>query len=830
MSSSVPVEGPEIRLLGPLEVRIDNRLVNLGGRRQRSVLAILALHVNHVVSTANLVDGVWGDDGLNRPSNSLQVYIYNLRRLLEPGRKRSDPYRIIVSKEPGYALSLTPDRVDSARFELAVAAARGLKKRGEVRGAIDNYLAADCCWGGAALADLVYEPFAGTEANRLETLRLDALEERIDLQLQLGLHGEVLGELEVLVNEHPFREDLRAQLMLSLYRCQRQTDALRIFDQGRRLLVDELGLEPGSRLAELQASILRHDPDLDWFHDGGDPSGPSGRGGPSDSRSSTGLGIPAPLPRALGSLIGRRDEIEEVVRTVSSSPVTTLVGVAGCGKSRLAYAAAKELGSHFSDGVFVVDLTAVTDAKEVEARVCDELGIAGGTDLPGQRIAAALEGRKALLVIDNCEHVLDAIASLAVNVVNSAPMSSLLVTSREAVQIPGETVRAVQPLSIPPQAPIDPDRGMGFESVELFVDRARLVSPTFALSAANTGAVVDLVTYLDGLPLAIELVAARSRTLTPQELSLRLRDRLKVLDLSQRSPTGRQRTLRGTIDWSFGLLAEEEQEALWQLSVLAGGWTMEAAERVVTPTDPTSDVADLVDRLVGKSLVTSRLGNSGRRFRMPEVIREYALEKLEESGDRNQVDERFTQWGVDYARSCATDLIGRRSATSLAMIEIERTNLLRTTSLLLEQRNTADGLMMIEILVEFWIRRGRWSEARVWLIRGISAVHSHVEPTTDDVAARLMLALASVCSELGDDQIAQQWAADAREIFSSHGLTIEAASATSVLSHTYRAAGDLDTAETLARSALEQYRRSESARGEAIARTRPGRTCSPAGR
>ncbi len=787
----------------------------MGGRRQRSVLALLVLNLNSVVSVTRLMDGVWGDSGLDRPPNSLQVYIYNLRQILEPHKRKADPYRLIVSHEPGYVLQLSPSLVDGARFEAKVSAARGLLKKGEARGAVDQYLEAESCWRGAALADLIFEPFAAAEANRLETMLLDALEERFDLQLQLGLHAGVVGELEALVNEHPFREGLRAQLMVCLYRCQRQADALRTFNEGRDALVDQLGLEPGPRLTQLQGAILNHDPILDAPNAERDPDASSRASPPGTSTERpVPIGPSSPLPRPLSSLVGRNRDVEEVVQIVRTSFVTTLVGVAGCGKSRLAYAAAAELRESFPDGVFAIDLTAVEDPREVEARICDELGISGGSEVAlGAQISSALRQCRALILLDNCEHVLDATAKLAADIARLASESALLLTSREAIGISGEVVYPVRTLTVPTGSAGDADHVMTFESVQLFVDRARLVSPAFALSASNASAVAAIVTHLDGLPLAIELVAARTRTLSPEDLAARLQHRSTVLDFSHRTPTERQQTLRTTIDWSYDLLVDPERTALCELATFTGGWTLDAAEAVCTA----DETVDLIDRLVNKSLATAQVTATGRRFRMPEVVREYAIEKLGELHDRYRVERRLAEWCAESARIWASELVARRSAASIAAIEAERSNLLQSAAWLLDNDSPVEGLQIIELLTELWIRKGRWSEARVWLIRGLSAVHSHTAPTNNEIAGRLMAALASVYVELGDENTGQQWASEARSLFKSRGLEVEAASATCVLGRTYRAAGDLEKAEALTLEALEGFRACGNARGEAIA-------------
>jgi predicted ATPase/DNA-binding SARP family transcriptional activator len=814
-SSQVHASDPEIHLLGPVEVLLGNEIVNVGGRRQRSVLAQLALHVNRVVSTSKLNEGVWGEAGLDRPPNTLQVYIYNLRRILEPTKGRGDAYQLIVSRDPGYSLQLAPELVDSARFEAGVVAARGLRRNGDGASAIGRYREAESCWHGSALEDLVFEPFAAAEANRLETMRLDALEERIELQLQMGRHDDLVGELESLVRGHPFREGLRAKLMLCLYRCQRQADALKTFDEGQVALLEQLGLDPGPRLIELRIAVLNHDPGLNF------PVAAVAASAVSDpqlvSDSSPTIGPPRPLPRPLTNLIGRRDAIGQVVGSVEANAVTTLVGAAGCGKSRAVLAAAAELAPSYPGGVFVIDLAAVDDDKEVDARVCQELGVQGGQALsPGGRITEALHNQVVLIVLDNCDRVIDATAKLAAEIASDTSRCRLLLTSRESLRVPGEVVIEVRPLRTPPPG-LEPTEVATYEAVELFIDRAQSVDPLFQLDKDTIGAVVGLVTYLDGLPLAIELVASRLRSLSAEELSLRLGERLKLLDLSHRTPDIRQQTLRTTIDWSYDLLTDAERTTLCQLSVFTGGWTLAAAERVWTPGSPADDMLDVFDRLVGKSLVSSLVTTSGRRYRMQEIVREYALQKLDDQGIRCAVERRVAKWCLDFAEGCASNLAERVSTSAIDAIEIERANLLPAASWLLDNGEPADGLRIVEILTELWIRRGRWSEARTWITRAIAAVHTPSEPVEDEAAGRLMASLATVCTELGDETAAQQWASQAVSLFEKRSLPVDAASALCVLGRSHRAAGDLEGAESLAIDARNRFRTCGNSRGEAIA-------------
>ena len=464
----------EYRLLGPVEVLIDGRPVNLGGRKQRSVLATLALRVNEVVSSERLMNAVWGDEGADRATNNLQVYIYNLRRLLEPGAGKG----AITSRPPGYVLNADVGDVDAARFERLVSAARA--RSGDPEGASDSYREADACWQGGALADLATEPFAAAEITRLESLRVDALEERIELDLGLGRHRQLVGELEALIALHPFRERLYAQLMVALYRSGRQADALAAFAEARRALVEELGISPSRLLQDLERAVLTQAPALDApatppsggaapDHPGRpDPSGGRRRDEPGRDRSGAAPGdeprrrdrVRVPVPRAMSSFVGRAADREQVMALLRVSPLVSLVGPGGAGKTRLALEVAAAVTDGLVDDVVFTELAGITEPGQVASRVADGLGLAALDDSPAT-VAGDLADRRTLLVLDTCEHVLDGVAGLVEEVLSRAPECRVLATTREVLGVPAELVWLVGPLPVSRQPAPPPSTRSG---------------------------------------------------------------------------------------------------------------------------------------------------------------------------------------------------------------------------------------------------------------------------------------------------------------------------------------------------------------------------------
>jgi DNA-binding SARP family transcriptional activator len=423
------VDRLELRLLGAFEVVAEGRSLPLGGARQRAVLARLALSANELVPTDQLVDQVWGGEPPAGAVTTLQVYVSHLRKALAPTTAT------IETRRPGYVLVVEPAAIDAHRFE-------DLVQRAELRRPVDPAEAAArlrealALWRGPALADFAYESFASVEASRLEELRLRALELRVDADLALGRAGDVVAELEALVAEHPLREGFWGQLMLALYRSGRQGEALRTYRRAADHLGEELGLEPSAALQRLEQSILVQDTALD-----------------AEARPVAGAPAPAPpLPTPLTSFVGREDELAQVEDLVSHARLVTLTGAGGSGKTRLALETAIRARAT-ADGVWFVELASLADPTLVAQAVASGLGLREEPERPTEEIIIeALGERDGLLVVDNCEHVLPAVADLAATLLSACPRLRVLATSREALDIGGEVAWTVPTLPAPPSS------------------------------------------------------------------------------------------------------------------------------------------------------------------------------------------------------------------------------------------------------------------------------------------------------------------------------------------------------------------------------------------
>jgi predicted ATPase/DNA-binding SARP family transcriptional activator len=570
----------QYRLLGPLEVRAGDGPLPLGGKKQRALLALLLLNANRVVSRERLVDELWGDEPPPTAVTTVQVYVSRLRKVLPPGALHTRP--------AGYVLEAPPEQVDFLRFEELLAPARHADPEPCSR-LLREALA---LWRGSALAEFE-EPFARVESARLEDLRLGALEDRIDADLALGRQAQLIGELEPLVAAHSHRERLRGQLMLALYRSGRQAEALQVYRDGRAALA-ELGLEPGDRLRELERAILNHDVAL---------------AAPSRARG----GLPVwPTP-----FVGRARDVAELCGLLSDGiPLLTLVGPGGVGKTRLAAEAARGLQEAHAGGTFFVPLADARDATAVRPAIAETLDVHAGESL-----TAFIRTHRVLLILDNFEQLVEDGGGVMAELVREAREAKILVTSREPLRIQGEFVYAVPPL--------DEE-----DAVALFVERARGVDASFRLTDENSEPVAEVCHRLDGLPLALELAAAHVRLLPPRAMLSRLEDRLAFLARGPRDAPERQRTIRATIDWSYGLLTEREQELFAHLSCFSGGFTIEAAESVCDAT------LDELEALADKSL----LQRDEERLKMLSTVSEFAREALERDAKADDVRVRHARY------------------------------------------------------------------------------------------------------------------------------------------------------------------------------------------
>jgi predicted ATPase/DNA-binding SARP family transcriptional activator len=723
----------EFRILGPVEVWEADRRVSLGGAKHRALLAILLINANRVVGTHRLIELLWGDEPSETVNNTLQVSVSQLRKVLEPDHVRGTPHRVLVSQEPGYLLRVSPAELDLGRFEQL----RDDAKRARLDSHLDVAAAALrealTLWRGPPLADLALEPFAIAEVSRLKELGLQTTEDRIEADLALGRHADLIGELEALVAEHPLRERLRGQLMLALYRCGRQAEASDLFHKTREALVEGLGMEPGPELQKLFKAILNQSPSLDVA-----PAVAIRR----EPRTNN-------LPLQLTSFVGRVQEMADVRRLLSQSRLVTVTGAGGVGKTRLAIQIANQLCDDYRDGVWLVELAPVAAPGALPQAVMAVLGIREQAGRPLiETLTDYLQEREMLLVLDNCEHVVEASAQLVASLLQKCPDLHILTTSREALGVGGELPWRVRSLSVPDAVSLPSAESVSeYEGVALFVDRASSPVGSFVLNNENAGLVAAVCQTLDGIPLAIELAAAKLKVLSLAQIAERLSDRFRLLTGGSRTAMPRQQTLRAAIDWSYDLLPEAQQATLRWLSVFVGGISLDAAEAVcaVEGEIEAADVIDLLAELVAKSLLLVDNERSVARYRLIETVRQYGREKLFEAGEAERVRDRHRSYFQLLAEQGDPELRGKNQAAWLERFEMEHDNLRGALAWSLERGETDPSLRLAGAMGYFWRQRGHRSEGLSWLQRALSRSAGSSQPR-----ARALLWAAGLTCDTSD--------------------------------------------------------------------------------
>jgi predicted ATPase/DNA-binding SARP family transcriptional activator len=666
------------RLLGPTQaLRPDGTPVPVGGARLRALLGVLALRAGRTVPVGVLVDEVWGADPPADAGGALQALVGRLRRALGADA--------VASADGGYRLTAAPDDVDLTRFERLTADGLRALADGDpakAAGVLDDALA---LWHGPALADL---PDHTAEAARWETRRLDALRARHTAALTLGHAEQSLPELTALCDAHPLDEPMQALRLRALRDAGRPAQALAAYEEVRRLLADRLGSDPGAELRSVHAELLAAEAPEP-------PSGPA-------------LGN---LPARLTSFVGREADIAAIGADLATARLVTLLGPGGAGKTRLSQEAAEAVRHTASDGVWLAELAPVDDPAAVPQAVLTAIG-ARETVLHGagaESIRAVVDGhdptgrlvehcarRRMLIVLDNCEHVVEAAARLAERLLARCPGVTVLATSREPLGVPGELVRPVEPLPQP-------------VALRLLADRGAAARPGFRLDD-DPEACAEICRRLDGLPLAIELAAARLRMLTPRQIADRLDDRFRLLTSGSRTVLPRQQTLRAVVDWSWDLLDAPERDVLARLSVFAGGCDLAAAEAVCGPV-----ALDVLGSLVDKSLVVAApSAEGGMRYRLLETVAEYAAERLDETGRRADAERAHLTYYRELARTTDALLRGPEQRTAIDRLQLEYENLRTALRHAVAARDEQEALCLVLSLAWFWQMRDQRIEARTW--------------------------------------------------------------------------------------------------------------------
>jgi predicted ATPase/DNA-binding SARP family transcriptional activator len=729
-------------LLGPLEVVAEGRQLPLKAAKQKTILALLLLHRDEVVSVDRMQEALWQERPPATATTALQGYVSQLRRLLEEGEEGSAS--LLATRSPGYALAAAPEQLDLARFEQLAESGRDALATGEPARAARLLAEALALWRGPPLADFSYEAWAQSAIGRLEELRLSAVEDRIEADLACGRHGRLVGELEALVQSHPLRERLRAQLMLALYRGGRQAEALQAYQQARTALVSDLGIDPSPELQQLYKAILNQEQAL----------------------AAAAPGSPSNLPTPPTPLVGRHEELTDLRGLLERSDVRllTLTGAGGSGKTRLALELAGGAASEFPDGVWWVPLAALADPALVLPEIAQTVGARNG-------LTDHLRRQNTLLLLDNFEQVVEAATGLA-ELLAQASDVKVLATSRVALRLSGEHEWPVPPLE-------DED------AAALFGERARAVKPTFEPDEHVT----KICTRLDNMPLALELAAARVNVLAPEQILERLGHSLDLLTTGKRDAPERHRTLRATVEWSYNLLSETEQHLFARLAVFAGGYSLEAAEQVCE-----ADL-DVLGALIDKNLLQQT--DDGRLF-MLETIREYALERLDAAPDEKALRRRHADHALRRAEP-PNALAERREWH--AAIERDYADFWAALVWLRDEGEHAQLLTLVSRLGPFWDGEEQLHEGRAWLEEALT----HENETTVD-SARALGTLAHIVWRQGDLELALSLVDDAASVATDLGERQLLGEVQSTRGAIHYMSGDLSSARTEYEHALALFR------------------------
>ncbi|MFD8143849.1 BTAD domain-containing putative transcriptional regulator [Streptomyces sp. NPDC059708] len=687
-------------------IRDDGTPVAVGGARLRALLTALALRPGRTVSAGLLVAEVWDADPPGDAVAALQALVARLRRALGHGAVRS--------AEGGYLLEARREDVDLYRFEGLVRSAAAAPEPARAAALYDEALA---LWRGPALASL---PDPAAESARWEAVRMDARRGRLGAALALGEAEQALPELTELCARHPLDESLQSLRIRALSAAGRPAEALAAYEDVRRELAARLGTDPGPALRTLHTELLTGTTPPPPAH----PTAPSPATGPAAPAAAPVAPARQARPSAPGNLrarlttfVGREEDIRVIRGDLSRARLVTLLGPGGAGKTRLSQETAEaHPAGDWPDGVWLVELAPVDDPEDVAEAALAAVGaretkLRGAAaeelraltdrtgDRPLDRLAEHCSRRRLLLLLDNCEHVIGAAAELAERILTDCPGVRILATSREPLGVPGEHLRPVEPLPDP-------------VALRLLGDRGAAARPGFRV-ADDPEAAAEICRRLDGLPLAIELAAARLRLLTPRQIADRLDDRFRLLTGGARTVLPRQQTLRAVVDWSWDLLDEPERAVLRRLSVFAGGCDLEAAEAVCTD-GAGLDVADAMAALVDKSLVVAAPGPSGdMRYRLLETVGEYAAERLGEA-DREETEQRHLVHYRELARTTEPLLRGHGQRAAADRLATEYENLRTALRRALAVRDAGEALCLVHALAWYWHMQDLRAEIRHW--------------------------------------------------------------------------------------------------------------------
>ena len=695
----------EIRLFGGFDARLNgNSLPPLRSRREQWLLALLVLRQDRDTSRDWLATTLW-------PDNDEQQALFYLRKSLSNLRKAltTEASRLLAPTQRTVRLDMAGAFADVISFDNALKQTAGSPDfPAMLQEAIGLYR-------GPLLSDCL-EEWAAVERNQREQAYLTALETLAAYFHAQGNPANAVHWLRLLIAADPYRESAHVTLMRTLADCGDQAAVIVVYQELRALLRQELNTSPSPETEAIYRQISKEQLS---------PALPPPPQNPSPTRRH--------LPVPLSDLVGRKNEIAEVLGWLKHRRLVTLLGVGGIGKTRLAIAAAEAAMPQFENGVWFVDLAALTEAALAPQAAAKALGIAeDGARSLTETLTEALAERSLLLVLDNCEHLLGACADLAYALLTACPHLHIVATSRQALDVMGEQIYRVPSLPVPSHEPLridgsqekDPHFLMEYEAVRLFVERAIRVNSAFRLNRNTAPVVVEICRQLDGIPLAIEMAAARLRSLSVTEINTRLEDRFRLLTSGNRGALPRQQTLRAAVDWSYDLLPEEERLLLRRLSVFAGGWTSAAAEAICKDQylSDRDNIQDLLSSLVEKSLAVIETQDETARYRLLETIREYARERLEESEESLPIRAQHCDYFLILAETIRPKLQGPERAHGLSTLDTEYDNLRQALRFCRDQPDAGEqGLRIAASLWGFWLARGYMGEGRTLF----SAVLSH---------------------------------------------------------------------------------------------------------
>jgi predicted ATPase/DNA-binding SARP family transcriptional activator len=716
----------QIGILGSFEVRTDDGVfVDVPGARLRALLIALALGPGRAVPKATLVDWIWGERPPSEAANALQRLVSRLRKALPEG--------LVEGQADGYRLNVKPDAVDAVRFERLVGQARNDEDPRRV-GLLREALA---LWRGAAMQDVGLQDSSAFDAavTRLEGLRLTAMEDRLDAEVSLGRGADLVAELTDLVASHPVRERLVAALMRALAAAGRDTEALLVYQRTREALADALGVDPSAELSALHVALLR---------------GELGRR--AENRKTN-------LRAELTSFVGRDADVAVVRELLAEHRLTTLIGPGGAGKTRLATETARTLLGELADGAWLVELAAIGADGDVAQSALAALGLrdaplggAPNADLT-DRLIAAIREREALLILDNCEHVIEPAAAFAHRVLGECRRLRILATSREPLGITGEALWLVEPLALPDRD-ASPGEIESSPAVQLLRDRAGAVRRDLAADARTLSTMVRVCRALDGMPLAIELAAARLRTMSVDQLAHRLDDRFRLLTGGSRTALPRHKTLRAVVDWSWELLTDAERMVLRRLSVFSGGASLDAAERVCAGDGVEQEqMLELLTALAEKSLLRTD-GYGAPRYRMIGTIKEYAGHRLAEAAESDLARHAHLAYFTELAETAEPHLRRAEQLEWLATLGGEHANISSAMRGALAAGEAHAAMRLAAAAGYYWWLSGHKAEGAE-LIIAATKVPGEV---TDEIRAMVYaLVVTFVTSGQGDQYQAEEW-------------------------------------------------------------------------